>query len=87
MMTSDEMRNLGRTLANGRTIVQQGYYGNGCWSEVYIAIVNDKGSKVSNYEAIVVTNSGNVRQTWGKSQRSLWARVRREELATLSMSR
>ena len=82
-----QMIDTARQLANGRTILQHGGYSNGAWTKAYITIVKDGRPEVGNYEAIIVTNHGSIRQTWGNSQRTLWARVRRETLALLAGSR
>ena len=83
IMNVDEMVELAGKLANGRKVMKRGLYTNGCWSSVYVTLMQDE----SGYEAIAVWNMGNVVREKGKNYRKLWSDVRCNALEDLSMSR
>ena len=70
-----------------RIMHKTGGYWNGTWSKATIGIMESSDKAEGVYEAHVVYSDGGRVTTWGNSVRSLWARVRKETLSRLAVSR
>ena len=86
-MTEQEMIDALKEYKGTRIMHKMGGYWNGTWTKATIGIMESSDKAEGVYEAHVVYSDGGRVTTWGNSTRSLWARVRKETLRRLAVSR